>query len=108
DGFAYADSYEDGRFTGLTMTAPTAVRQGGLVVDPVVAAKQIEADTRTTEGASGGSSTGSGAAGTPGGGAGAGGQGSETSTTGGRAATTAPARFHATKDLTVNRVVRDA
>jgi hypothetical protein len=26
DGFAYADSYEDDRFVGLTVTKPTAVR----------------------------------------------------------------------------------
>lgn len=113
DGFAYADSYEDGRFSGLTMKAPTAVRHGGLLVDPVVATEQIEADTRADEGesgehetgATGGGAGGSGASST---GSGSGASGSATSSGSGRTAATVPTRFHATKDLTVNRVVRDA
>ncbi len=112
DGFAYADSYEDGRFSGLTIKAPAAVRQGGLLVDPVVAAQQIHADTKIAEGegaADDSSETDSsvgGAALEQGTRTGA--SGSTTSTSGGLSAATAPTRFHATKDLTVNRVVRDA
>ena len=113
DGFAYADSYEDGRFSGLTMKAPTAVRHGGLLVDPVVATEQIEADTKVNEGESGEGETGDTGAGADGSGAsstagGSGASGSATSSETGRSAATVPTRFHATKDLTVNRVVRDA
>jgi len=113
DGFAYADSYEDGRFSGLTMKAPAAVRQGGLLVDPVIATHQIEADTRVTEGESGegeqgGTGTATGGSGTSSPGTDSGAPGTTTSSGGGRAAATAPTRFHATKNLTVNRVVRDA
>ena len=112
DGFAYADSYEHGRFTGLTMKAPTAVRQGGLVVDPVVAAQQVQADATVTGDASAsgeaeGSSTDAGSAGTPRPSSGSG-TPATASTADGRPAAAVPTRFHATKDLTVNRVVRDA
>ena len=110
DGFAYADSYEDGRFSGLTVKAPTAVRQGGLLVDPAVAAQQIEADTKTDEGVSGEGLPSTDAPGSGGSAIGpnSGAPGSLTSPGGGRPAVTVPTRFHATKDLTVNRVVRDA
>ena len=111
DGFAYADSYEDGRFSGLTMRTPSAVRQGGLLVDPVVATQQIEADTRGGEDESDGDEAGESSAGrsdTSSTGTGSGSSGSATSSGGGRSAAPVPTRFHATKDLTVNRVVRDA
>jgi predicted AAA+ superfamily ATPase len=97
DGFAYADSYENGRFVGLTVTKPTAIRQGGLLVDPKVALEQIASDTKSEDG-----------------------EGSEPRDTDdspedshSQKKTTdvkvarIPSRFHATKDLTTNRVVRD-
>lgn len=114
DGFAYADSYEDGRFVGLTMKAPTAVRQGGLVVNPVAAQHQIDADTIVEgsetgdSGSSGEDSKSSGGAGSTVGGSTVGGSGSDALAAGGRPLAVVPTRFHATKDLTVNRVVRDA
>lgn len=97
DGFAYADSYEDGRFVGLTVTNPTAVRQGGLLVDPKVALELIAKDTKPddeddTEEPSDDAET-------------------ETSADPSKSATprvaAVPKRFQATKDLTTNRVVRD-
>ena len=105
DGFAYADSYEDGRFVGLTVTAPSAVRQGGLLVDPKVALEQIDKDTKPAEGGAGGgdgeSTETGGSTGTSGGETGTGATGS------GGTAPTIPTRFQATKELTTNRVVRD-
>jgi hypothetical protein len=110
DGFAYADSYEDGRFAGLTVKAPSAVRQGGLLVDPKAALEQIEKDTKPAEtgagdGGGNGDSTESGGATDTSGGTGT---GTTTTTTAGGGTTPAvPTRFQATKDLTTNRVVRD-
>lgn len=116
DGFGYADAHEDDRFVGLTLKKPTDVRLGGLIVDPKVARAQIEADTAAAKKSDGdGSDTG-----TPGGGTGStGGQGNGSDTgsgkgsgtTGGKGGTTTPikavTRFHATKELTSARVVRD-
>lgn len=97
DSFAYADSFEDGRFVGLTITNPTAVRQGGLLVDPKVALEQIAKDTKEPDDREDDEKT-------PATGTGGSGQTSTTTTTTG---TVVPKRFHATKDLTTNRVVRD-
>jgi predicted AAA+ superfamily ATPase len=103
DGFAYADSYDHHRFVGLTVTAPSAVRQGGLLVDPRVALEQIAKDTDLKadvgQRSDGGTQSGGGA-----GGSGASGGGARTSSGTG---TTVPSRFHATKDVTTNRLVRD-
>ena len=105
DGFAYADSYEDGRFSGLTVKAPSAVRQGGLLVDPKTALEQIEKDTKPAESGAGGgdgeSTETGGSTGTSGGETGTGPTGS------GGTAPTIPTRFQATKQLATNRVVRD-
>jgi hypothetical protein len=102
DGFAYADAYENGRFVGLTISTPTEVRQSGLLVDPAVAAVQIAQDTKPSEGAI--------TAGSPA-------NSNDRTTPLGRtvssadhlsaAAAKAPSRFHATKEVTLNRVVRD-
>jgi hypothetical protein len=98
DGFAYADSYEDGRFVGLTVTKPAAVRQGGLLVEPMVALEQIEID-KPAEGSAGTSTqTGGSTSGTI---------ETGTGTGGGGTTATVPTRFHATKELATNRVVRD-
>ena len=106
DGFAYADSYEDGRFVGLTVKAPSAVRQGGLLVDPKVALEQIEKDTKPAEtGTGGGAKASQPRAVEP--------QtlpvrtGTGTTTASGGTTPTVPTRFQATKELTTNRVVRD-
>ena len=116
DGFAYADAYENDRYVGLTLTAPSEVRPSGLIVDPLVAREQIAKDEAAAQAAAatGGSSA---AAATSGGGlssspatissndlgTGAGGGNIITPTP------TKPAtRFHATKELTSARVVRDA
>jgi len=99
DGFAYADSCENNRFVGLTVTKPTAVRQGGLLVDPKVAMEQIATDTKPDDSGEDSESPetdGSAADGT-----------SSTGTSAGGEVTRIPTRFHATKALTVNRVVRD-
>ncbi|MFB1294357.1 DUF499 domain-containing protein [Mycobacterium sp. pW049] len=103
DGFAYADSFDDDRFVGLTVTKPGAVRQGGLLVEPTVALEQIEKDKMPDGGGAGRTGTATVAVG-PTGGAG------ETGTSVGvdaATATTVPTRFHATKELTNSRVVRD-
>jgi len=101
DSFAYADAHEDGRFVGLTMTKPSAVRQGGLLVDPKVALEQIEADNK---GKNDGASSDADGDEKPSDDSSSGGQ--DRSNAGG--VTTVPTRFHATKELTSNRVVRDA
>src|SRR5699024_3817539 len=111
DGFAYASAYEDDRYVGLTVKAPTDVRNGGLIVDPKAARAQIAKDTAAAEAANAEANavtadqtddaqttsafTSMTTASSNGGG-------------GGVAATAAPAtRFHATRELTSNRVVRD-
>ncbi|SHQ43831.1 DUF499 domain-containing protein [Mycobacteroides abscessus] len=99
DGFAYADSCEGNRFVGLTVTKPTAIRQAGLLVDPKVAMEQIATDTKFE-----GSGEGSGSPETDGS---AGDGTSSTGTLAGGKVAHIPTRFHATKALTVNRVVRD-
>lgn len=102
DGFAYADAYENDRFVGLTMSAPTDVRSSGLLVDPKVAEDQIAKDTKLpAEHTPGGEGSGDGAT--------SAGGGSLTTSGGGTgtAARTVPTRFHATKAVTLNRVVRD-
>jgi predicted AAA+ superfamily ATPase len=102
DSFAYADAHEEGRFVGLTMSKPSAVRQGGLLVDPKVALEQIEATSKSGDGGAGGGDTGGPNDKSNGGDESTG----ETSKVGGE--TQVPTRFHATKELTTNRVVRDA
>lgn len=113
DGFAYADVYEDGRYVGLTLSAPAEVRPSGLIVDPVVAGEQIAADIAAakkkekietgdpsgTEPSSDGEGSGS-SSGIDGG------QGS-TGASGGPVAVKQITRFHATKELNSARVVRD-
>ena len=103
DGFAYADAYENDRFVGLTMSTPTDVRRSGLIVDPAVAAKQIAKDAKPSEGVpSTGSPTGS-----------EGRMATEVlppSSSGDGTRTLpskVPTRFHATKEVALNRVVRD-
>lgn len=106
DGFAYADAHEDGRFVGLTVAAPAAVRQGGLLVDPTVALEQIARDSETKE-ESGQKTDDSEET--------ASGQGVHRQTPGhsgsaagsGRTVDKTPSRFHATKEVTTNRLVRD-
>ena len=94
DGFAYADSFDGGRFVGLTTTNPTAVRQGGLLVKPEVALEQIAQDgdakqSPETEESDEADERGG---------------GTDTPTV--RVPAT-PKRFQATKDLTTTRLVRD-
>jgi len=52
DGFAYADSRDDeGRYRGLVLHEnPTAVSNSGLVVNPMVAEKQIDSEKQEREG----------------------------------------------------------
>lgn len=117
DGFAYADAYEHGRYVGLTLKKPTDVRPGGLIVDPKVAREQIDADAaaaKTAEeggsGAASGSTTGTGTDGAERGGPVKITPSGKPTTRGGGGVTTAPkvpTRFHATKELTSARVVRD-
>ncbi|NKY08834.1 DUF499 domain-containing protein [Cellulomonas hominis] len=97
DGFAYADSFEDGRFVGLTVGAPAAVRHGGLLVDPTIALEQISKDAEPKQKPStpGGSTDGD-TASPP-----------EPADTDHAPVATVPKRFQATKSLTTNRVVRD-
>ena len=105
DGFAYADSYEGGRFVGLTLTKPAAPRQGGLLVEPTIALQQIEKDKKPVECDAGGTGTSAdqddSASGTGQTGTGTG------SGTGMSTNSAVPTQFHATKELTTNRVVRD-
>lgn len=102
DGFAYADAYEGGRYVGLTLSAPLDVRSSGLIVNPQVARKQLgdeaaaaasqdSADTdsggRQRREALGSDTPGSGDVRT--------------------SAVKRVTHFHATKELTSTRVVRD-
>jgi predicted AAA+ superfamily ATPase len=117
DGFAYADAYENGRYIGLTLNAPSEVRPGGLIVDPKVARAQIEADTAAATAASGtadeiNQGTGNGCATNPTGGDVAGkidpaGQPATTAAGSATPISKTVTRFHATKELTSARVVRD-
>lgn len=112
DGFAYADAYEGGRYVGLTIKQPTDIRSSGLLVDPQVARAQINADAANLKATATDATPGTGTSdvadtsdttitkigsGKPAA------TGSEVTTV---AAT--PTRFHATKELTSARVVRDA
>ncbi|MBG6184720.1 putative AAA+ superfamily ATPase [Arthrobacter sp. CAN_A214] len=114
DGFAYADAYEDDRYVGLTMKRPADVRPSGLIVDPRISRAQIDADTAAAEAAAAAAaSSGGGTATSTGTNAGATtGTGTGSSTFPGGDGTTGPTikpvtRFHATKELTSARVVRD-
>jgi predicted AAA+ superfamily ATPase len=116
DGFAYADSLEDGRYRGLTIDqAPGLVSGTGLLVDPKVAARQIEDEQRAPAGPNGGTGTdgASGGRGTDGTGDGSGtgstgtGATSGATGTGGGSATVKATRFHASKALDAKRPVRD-
>lgn len=101
DGFAYADAYENDRFVGLTMSAPSDVHPSGLLVDPKVAEEQIAKDTKQvveTTPSTGGS---------PGNGTGTGGSSTSRGEGTNAPAVKVPTRFHATKEITLNRVVRD-
>jgi hypothetical protein len=101
DGFAYADAHENGRFVGLTVKAPIDVRGSGLLVDPEVALAQIEKDTPASSPTTTAPPTEWDAArssATP----------TATAPTPGPAAPTPVTRFHATKQLSPGRVVRDA
>lgn len=85
-------------------SSPAAIHQGGLLVDPKVALQQIEADNKGKDdgGGGGAGSTGGDEKAADDSGAASG----DWSKGGGPTAT--PTRFHATKELTSNRVVRDA
>lgn len=112
DGFAYADAHENDRYVGLTMHKPTHVRTSGLIVDPAVARAQIDADTAAAKAASQSSSSKSTGSETDGDGNGGGSvtsPGKPTATKGGGCTPgpVVPTRFHATKELTSARVVRD-
>ncbi|MFB8765312.1 DUF499 domain-containing protein [Nocardiopsis alba] len=97
DGFAYADSFEDGRFVGLAVTNPAAVRQGGLLVDPKVALEQIDKDARPEDESETSETSGTTDTETP----------TDPSDSTTPRVAVVPKRFQASKDLTTNRVVRD-
>lgn len=113
DGFAYADAQESERYVGLTLSRPTDVRPGGLIVDPRVARAQIDADTAATAISRSDDGTATidphrprtGPA-SPGTTPARPGQPTDDETTQGTVARP-PTRFHATKELTSARVVRD-
>ena len=113
DGFGYADAYEGGRFVGLTLTKPAEVRTSGLIVDPKVARAQIDADTAASAAARAGtgdeatdSDPDTAGDSTPAG-DGAKGPGRVDREGGATVPAKVPTRFHATKELTSSRVVRD-
>lgn len=109
DGFGYADAFKDGRYVGLTLTKPTDVRPGGLIVDPQTARRQIDADTaaaaEAAEKSASPTTTSSEDTDTD--------TNTESTTTTKKTPTattpaaSVPTRFHATKDLNSARVVRD-
>ena len=103
DGFAYADSYDEAakRYRGLTLDDPPArVSLTGLVVDPVVARTQLDAENQPDPEPEAGTAPNPPGAVTPDG-------------TGKPGGGTPPphvpqmTRFHATKELNPTRVVRD-
>ena len=106
DGFAYADSLEDGRYRGLALAEPpAAVSAMGLVVDPQTAQCQIDEETIPGPGPGGGGSGGDG-----------GGSGSGETDGGGPVEPPLPpgvppvakvSRFHGTKSIDPTRAVRD-
>lgn len=111
DGFGYADAYEEDRFVGLTLKKPTDVRTSGLIVDPKVARAQIDADTAAAKAAEEAKATDTDTENI---------ENSEQqplkNTDPNKPTTTkndvtpapkVPTRFHATKELTSARVVRD-
>lgn len=117
DGFAYADAYEDDRYVGLTLKAPLEVRSSGLIVDPIAAHGQMEKDAGTvgpvtaTTTTSGNTSVESikGIGPTKGNTHGPSSiSGDSAAGGGGSTLTQSVTRFHATKELTSDRVVRDA
>lgn len=103
DGFAYADSFGEGRYRGLTIADPPAVvSAAGLIVDPTVARRQIDEEAAESDRTAAGDDR----TVAPGGdGAGGGVKGKAATGPG----TTAPraTRFHATKALNAARPVRD-
>lgn len=109
DGFAYADAFENGRYVGLTMGRPSSVRATGLIIDPKVARAQIDADrvaaSNPGDANDNGSTTNLVSTEEP-----TGGQ-KEPSFIPGEPSLTSinktVTRFHATKELTSARVVRD-
>ncbi|MDJ0357672.1 DUF499 domain-containing protein [Paenarthrobacter sp. PH39-S1] len=112
DGFAYADAYENGRFLGLTLSSPTDVRPKGLIVDPAVARKQFAADLAAAKKAEDESGNGT-PAGRPASGANesdapsAEGNQQEESASATHTSAELVTRFHATKELSPTRLVRD-
>lgn len=106
DGFAYADAYEDGRFVGLTIDKPTAVRHSGLLVHPDVALDQIEQDAPDGRVAGDQDCADEGQLG-PTAGDGASGRTTVGAGRDGGTPSHVPTKFHATKELTTDRVVRD-
>jgi hypothetical protein len=106
DGFAYADSYDPdaNRYRGLTLdNPPPSVSMTGLVVDPVVARTQLDAEGVPESGGGAGPTTpGPGVIPVHGG---------KGHTGGGTPPPPAPTpratRFHATKPLDASRAVRD-
>jgi predicted AAA+ superfamily ATPase len=100
DGFAYADSFENGRYRGLTFGAPAAVTGTGLLVSPSIAQKQIADESEPERSNIGGGPAASG--------------GSSNSPPGDPGFPLGPGperpkarRFHATKSLNIARPVRD-
>jgi hypothetical protein len=118
DSFAYADSQDsDGRYLGLALhNAPSIVSNSGLVVNPIIAQRQIDEETsaagqgsetgETTDGSISGETKGAGTGGNAQGEA-AGGEMSTAGATGGGATRARATRFHATKALDPTRSVRD-
>lgn len=113
EGFAYADYYEGGRYIGLTMASPPDVRAEGLIVDPKVAREQIAKDRAAAAQANGNADTNTGGDDPTPGSTGAPGTitpaGTQSRPTGEGISpvTQQVTRFHATKELTSARVVRD-
>jgi predicted AAA+ superfamily ATPase len=118
DSFAYADSQDsDGRYLGLALhNAPSVVSNSGLVVNPIIAQRQIDEETsaagqdsgtgETTDGSISGETKGAGAGDSAQGGA-ADRERSAGGATGGGATQARATRFHATKALDPTRSVRD-
>jgi predicted AAA+ superfamily ATPase len=108
DGFAYADSLDEGRYRALVLSDPPAsVNGSGLVVEPGVAMRQIEAETAGSSAGDGPSVVNEGTGTSAGTGAGSG-----TATSGGGESKTAKqsvraTRFHGTKNIDPTRAVRD-
>lgn len=113
DGIAYADSWDDDqqRYRGLVLTeAPSNVSMSGLVVDPRVAQRQIDAENEAAK-TSGGGAGGGGSTVIDGGNQASGDRGAGSGTAakhaGGGGARPHVTRFHGTKSLDPTRAVRD-